>query len=164
MLKYNKSATHRIICAASNLPIKNDVSNLTATSAFFHHVPNYVGIVREICRVTKNKQALLYFDCDDFTPAPSQYHSKFENPSRLLSFFSFVLTKPIELRKLLEYVIYGRRRHKMYLSHINFGLTDGNRFCTERITQFLNQNSFSVEIITYKTGSYIIAKRIRTAT
>jgi ubiquinone/menaquinone biosynthesis C-methylase UbiE len=155
MLKWNK-ANHRILCDASHLPIRDGVSNLTTTYSFFHHVPNASQVVCEICRIVTCKISTLYFDHDNFN-CRIVNKPKYGNPTTLVNYILWTIINPTYLRKIFEYLIYGKRRHKRACAHINFTLTDGNRFKLEEIRQLLSKNEFRVQILKYRAGSYIQA-------
>jgi ubiquinone/menaquinone biosynthesis C-methylase UbiE len=100
MLKENKNAAHRIVCDAGNLPLKDHISNLTSTYSFFHHVPDASKVIREICRITKEKEAKLYFDHDNFTANASfSDKSKFDDPFILFDYLCWLITKPNMIKK-----------------------------------------------------------------
>jgi len=159
MLENNRTATHRIVCDAENLPLRDDVSSLTTTYSFFHHVPDYQRVINEICRIAKIKGSKIYFDHDNFADKKVFDVEKLSDKRRLLSYLVWSLTSPRMLVKLSQYLLYGKRRHKKYLENIDFTLTDQNKFSPQRIMEMLCQNKIQAKILRYRTGSCLLGSR-----
>jgi ubiquinone/menaquinone biosynthesis C-methylase UbiE len=158
MLKGNK-AKHRILCDATYLPIKDGVSSLTTTYSFFHHVPDASSVAFEIIRIAAPKSSKLYFDHDNFT-CKIVKKSKYGDPAKFVNYLIWVFFNPKYLKRLIEYSIYGKRRHKESCKRINFTLTDGNLFDPEEITQLLSKKGFAVKIAEYGYGCFLQANCI----
>jgi len=127
MLKMN-NASHRVLCDATFLPLKNNCASTVAAYSAFHHLPNPLQTLNEVCRIASNHCALCFYEISRES-IPNQ-----KKVALLLSYFVWLLSKPSYFMRLLEYLFYGRKAHLSYIRHIDFSLTEGNLVNIERFS------------------------------
>lgn len=155
MLKQNGSE-HKVLCEAGGLPFRKGICNLIVTYSVFHHLPTPYKTLAEFCRVC-SIPSVLYFDHDSFIT-----ERDWSKRDKVLQFFSYtlwLLTKPRFLKRLLQYILWGRKKHLRYLQTVNFQLTEHNPLNVKITRQILSNSGFKVRVVGYKNGSLLKAVR-----
>jgi len=140
MLK-NNNALHRILCDATFLPLKNNCASAVVAYSVFHHLPNPLQTLNEVCRIASYHSALCFYERSRDSVLPSR-----KKLLLLLSYFIWLLSKPSYFMRFFEYLFYGRKAHLSYIRHIDFCLTDGSLVNMERFRRSLVDKEFDVSL------------------
>lgn len=150
MLLQNETE-YKVVGEAGHLPIRNGICDLITSYSLVHHLPNVYKVLEEIQRVSTNS-SVLYFDHDSFVKA-----DKSNGFIEMIAYVIWLLQNPCLLKRLLEYALWGRRKHLRYVKKVDRKLTDGNPVNTAAIRRKLIIDGFKVELAVYETGSFLKA-------
>jgi ubiquinone/menaquinone biosynthesis C-methylase UbiE len=154
MLEQN-NAKHKILCNASHLPFKSRIFSLVTTYSVFHHLPDVDGFLNEVCRCTA-PTAILYFDHDPFIKVTNK---KLNRVIQKYAYLIWLLRNPSFLKRLLEYLLSGRKKHRQNIKGLNAELIEKNVFEVADVVTKLKANKSEIQIVSYFTSSYLKASR-----
>lgn len=154
MLRENL-AQHKIAAESQYLPFKDGCFGMITVCDVFHHLPNPIRALDEICRVAAPHCIILIAH----EPVAGLKLSLFNRLSNRISWVLWRLTHPETLKRLLFYMFFHRKRLRELQARLKHIEEDLNLDSVQELCAVMEKHGFKVQTALFSKGVRVEACR-----
>jgi SAM-dependent methyltransferase len=154
MLRENR-AQNRVVAESQYLPFRDGCFGMIAACSVFHHLPNQIKAIQEICRVVAPHSVILI----PHEPVASLKTTLLVKLVYSISWLLWRLNHPKALKSLLSYIFFHRNRLRKLQASLKHIESDLDLDYIKEMCSITGNHSFKVQITFFSKGFRLEARR-----